>query len=43
MFFFKNHTENEAKRPVPGLFVFQRNTNSEVNASGLLLSFNQFR
>ena len=36
-------TENETGRPVPDLFLFFKKAIFEVNASGLQLSFNQFR
>ena len=43
MFFFKNLAENEVGRLVPDLFLVFREALCEVNASGLQLSFNQFR
>ena len=43
VFFFKNHTGNEAGRLVPGLFFFFKEAFSEVYAIGLQLSFNKFR
>ena len=43
IFFFENHTENEAGRLVSDLFLFFKKALYEVNASGLQLSFNQFR
>ena len=42
IFFFKNHTENEAGKLVPDLLLFYTNTLYEVNASCLLLSFDIF-
>ena len=42
IFFFKNHSENEAKRLVPKLFLFFKKALYEVKASGLRLSFNIF-
>ena len=38
--FIKNHSENEARKLVPQLFLFFKKALYEVNASGLLLSFN---
>ena len=38
--FIKNHPENEASKLVPDLFSFFKKALYEVNASGLLLSFN---
>ena len=43
IFFLKNHAENEAGRLVPDHFLFFKKALFEVNASGLQLSFNQFR
>ena len=43
IFFFKNHAQNETGRLVPDLFLFFKKALYEVNASGLKLSFNQFR
>ena len=43
MFFFKNHTENEARGLVPDLFLFFKKDLHEVEANGLQLSFNIFR
>ena len=43
MFFFKNHTENEAERLIPDLFLFLEKVLYEVKASGPALSFNIFR
>ena len=43
MYFFKNHTENEAGRLVPGLFLFSEKALYEVKASCLQLSFNIFQ
>ena len=37
--FFKNHTENEAGRLVPDLFLFFQKVSCEVNAGGLQFSF----
>ena len=41
--FFKNYGENEAGRLIADLFLFFKKAIFEVNASGLQLSFNQFR
>ena len=41
--FFKNYGENEAGRLIADLFLFFKKPIFEVNASGLQLSFNQFR
>ena len=44
VFFFKNHTGNEAGRLVPDLFFFKKKAAfREVKAIGLQLSFNKFR
>ena len=43
MFLFRNHAENEAGRLVPDLFLFFKKALYELKASGLQLSFNQFR
>ena len=43
MFFFKNHSENEAGRLVPEFFLFLKKALNEVKASDLHLSFNIFR
>ena len=43
VFFFKNHTGNEAGRLVPDLFFFKKEAFNEVKAIGLQLSFNKFR
>ena len=40
MFFFKNHTQNEAGRIVPDLFLFFKKALYEVKAQSLQLSFN---
>ena len=40
---FKNHAENEAGRLVPDVFLFFKEALDEVKASGLQLSFSQFR
>ena len=42
IFFFENHTENEAGGLVPDYFCFFLNKTFEVKASGLQLSFNIF-
>ena len=42
IFFLKNHTENEAGRPLPGFFLFFEKSIYEVKTSGLQLSFNIF-
>ena len=42
IFFFKNQTENEARRRVPDLFLFFNKVLYEVKAGGLQLTFNQF-
>ena len=42
MFFFKNHTENEAGRLVPDLFMFFKKALYELKPGGLHLSFNVF-
>ena len=39
----KNHAENEAERPVPGLFLFFKNALYEIKARGLQICFNMFR
>ena len=39
----KDHTENEAEKPFPGLFLFFKKALYEVKASGLQLSFNIFQ
>ena len=41
--FFKNHTQNEAGRPVSDLFLFLKKALYEVKTSGLQLSFNIYR
>ena len=38
--FLKNHSQNEAGRLVPGLFLFFKKALYEVKASGVQLSFN---
>ena len=43
MFFFKNHTENEAGRLVPDLSLFFKKSLHGVKANGLQLSTNHFR
>ena len=43
IFFFKNHAENKTVKLVPDPFLFFKKALYEVNASGLQLSFNQFR
>ena len=43
VFFFKNHTGNEAGRLVPDLFFLKKEAFNEVKAIGLQLSFNKFR
>ena len=42
-FFFKIRAENEARRLVPEIFLFLKKALYEVKASGLQLTFNQFR
>ena len=42
IFFIKNHTENEARRLVPDLFLFFKKALYEVKASSLELIFNYF-
>ena len=42
IFVCKNHAENEAGRLVTDLLLLFKKALFEVNASGLLLSFNQF-
>ena len=41
--FFKNHSENEAGRLVPNLFLFFKKALHEVKANDLQLSFNRLR
>ena len=41
--FFKNHTQNEAGRPVSDLFLFLKKALYKVKTSGLQLSFNIYR
>ena len=43
IYFFKNHAENEAGRPVPDIFLFFRKAFYEVNTSDLQLNFNIFQ
>ena len=43
IFFFENHTENEAGKLVPNLFLFFKKALHEVKISSLQLSFNHFR
>ena len=43
IFFFKNHAEKETEKLFPDLFLFFEKALYEVNASGMQLSFNQFR
>ena len=38
-----NHTENEARRLIPDLFLFFNKALYEAIASGMQLSFNTFR
>ena len=42
IFLFKNHTEKEAGRLIPDLFLFFKKALYEAKASGLRLSFNIF-
>ena len=42
IFFLKTHTENEARRLVPDLFLCFKRALYEAIASGLQLSFNIF-
>ena len=42
IFFFKNYSENEAGRLVPGLFLFFKKAQYKFKASALQLSFNMF-
>ena len=41
--FFKNHSENEARRLDPDLFLFFKKSLYEVKANGLQLSFDILR
>ena len=41
--FFKNHSENEAGKLIPDLFLFFQKAISEVKASGRQQSFNILR
>ena len=43
IFFFKNHSENEAGRLVSDVLLFLKKTLHEEKASGLQLSLNKFR
>ena len=43
IFFFKNHAENEAGRPVPGLFLLFKKVLQKVKASGLQFGFTIFQ
>ena len=43
MFYFINHAENKATKPVPDLFLVFKKALYEVKASGLLLIFNIFQ
>ena len=41
--FVKNYAENEEWRLVPDFFVFFKNAEHEIKATGMQLSFNIFR